>query len=272
MIITFDVGNTSIAICALSGEGKKVHFLEHIKTSLYMEKDGYFLAIKNVLSKRKLFNKDITGTIISSVVPCANEPLGNAIQSITGTNPHIVTIEDETGLGLEKYDRNCLGIDRLVCAAAAVRHYGAPVMIYDLGTASTMSVVDKDYNFIGGAISPGVQLSLDALGDRCAKLPTYKACDIQPGAIIGSDAKECMEIGAMIGTASMIDGMIKRVEKYPGCDEDNLKIVITGGNAPYVFPHIQDDRVVWDPYLIHKGLEYIFELNTQSVCEVTKIC
>ncbi len=261
MILTFDVGNTSIAICGISSEGQKVHFLEHIATALYEKKDGYLLALRNVLSKRKLYNKDITGTIISSVVPGANRPLLDAIYSTTGTKAHTVSIDDETGLKLEKYDKNCLGIDRLVCAAAATRHYGTPVMIYDLGTASTLSVVDKDSYFVGGSISPGVQLSLDALGDRCAKLPNYKACDMPLGSAIGSDAKECMEIGAMIGTASMIDGMMMRVRKSLGCEDDDLKVVITGGNAPFVFPHLMDDRAVWDPYLIHKGLAYIFELN-----------
>ncbi len=272
MILTFDVGNTSIAVCGLTNEGKKVHFKESIATSLYSEKDGYLLSVKKILSKRKIRTGDITGSIMSSVVPCANEALIDAIKSITGAKPHVVSIDDETGLWLERYDKNCLGIDRLVCASAAARHYGTPVMIYDLGTASTLSVVDKNYNFVGGAISPGVQLSLDALGERCARLSNYKACDMPLGSAIGSDAKECMEIGAMIGTASMIDGMIKRVEKNLGCDEGELKVVITGGNAPFVFPHLSDDRAVWDPYLIHKGLEYIFELNAEGMCEVTKIC
>ncbi len=267
MILTFDVGNTSVAVCGLTNEGRKVHFIDFISTSFYLEKEGYLPSVKSILGKRKITRMDISGTVISSVVPDANMPLSEAIRNVTGTSPHIVSISDDTGLDLEKYDKNCLGIDRMVCAAAAARHYGTPVMIYDLGTASTLSVVDADNNFVGGAISPGVQLSLDALGDRCARLPKYKAGNIPEGSVIGSDVKECMEIGAMIGCASMIDGMIERVSENLGCKAGGLNVVITGGNAPYVFPHLKNSRAVWDPYLIHKGMEYIYELNHTSGSE-----
>ena len=256
MILTFDVGNTTIAVCGVY-EGN-ILFKEGFATSLHGLEEGYLPSLKQVLDKNISNPNDISGTIISSVVPDANIMLKNAALSLTGKEPHFVDPADDTGLMIKDYDESCLGIDRLIDCAAAAKYYGAPVCVYDLGTASTLSVVDKEGCFRGGAISAGVQLSLDTLDDRCARLPLFYAKDAKIEAVIGTDVKTCMEIGAVVGCAAMIDGMAARVSGELGCDRGELKVVLTGGNAPFVLPHIMYENVVYDPDLIHKGMEIVW--------------
>lgn len=256
MLLTFDVGNTNITVCGIA-DGEVV-FNNCFATSLYSSDNGYQTALADIFHKNDIDIDKLEGSIISSVVPQADDALRDAAALFTERDPRFVKADDDTGLEILGYDKNCLGIDRLIVASAAAKHYGTPVCVYDLGSASTLSVVDSSGYFRGGAITAGVQLQLDILAKRCARLPHYEARAAEPGAVIGTDVKSCMENGAIIGTAAMIDGMIKRVSRQLNCKEGELKLVLTGGNAPFVLPFIMTQGAVYDPFLIHKGMELIW--------------
>ncbi len=257
MILTFDVGNTQVAVCGVaSGE---IIFRDGFATALYREKDGYLPALEAVLQKNKVEIKNVSGTILSSVVPDADKCLSEAITAACGKEPMMVKADTETGMKVKGYDLSCLGADRLIVAMAAAKSYGYPVCVYDLGTATTLSVVDREGCFVGGAISAGVQLSLDALGERCARLPLLNARSAEPERVIGNDVKTCMESGALIGCAALVDGMVLRTKKELGCSDSELKVVLTGGNAPFVHKHLLTEGVILDTDLIHKGLYYVYK-------------
>lgn len=259
MIITFDVGNTSVAVCGvLNG---KILFRQKCPTTLYAEERGYVPALSQMKDSNHVDEKDIEGSIISSVVTEANEKLKSAVKEVFGSDPYIIDSDSKTGIGINIKDNREVGIDRLADCTAAAHNYGYPVMVYDLGSASTMSVVDKNMDFIGGTINPGVQLSLDVLGQRCSMLPTIKAYEVKIEKTIGDDTVSNLAGGALIGTASMVDGMIGRVAAELGIPEEELTVVMTGGNGPLIHPHLMHKNVILDPELLDKGLMIIYELN-----------
>lgn len=264
MILTFDAGNTSVAVCGVCRGD--VLFKDSVPTGLCHDEDGYLPALTQLFEKNNVLTEKISGTIISSVVPDADNMLKDAAEHLTGKKALVVTSGLKTGITIKGYDEKGLGIDRLVDCVAASRCYGNPAIVYDLGSASTMSIVDAEGAFIGGTISAGVQLGLDVLGDRCGRLPKITAKDaiIPAGsACIGTDTRSCMENGAIIGAAAMIDGMIYRAAREMGYAPEDTTIVLTGGNAQFVYPHLTTKYVICDPDLLPKGLAYIYELNCE---------
>lgn len=267
MILTFDAGNTSVAVCGVS-EGE-ILFKNAFATKLYATTEGYLPALKDIFEKNKIKAENISGTIISSVVPDADNRLKEAVTALTGRSPLMAASGMKTGVQVMGYDVKGLGIDRLVDCVAASRYYGNPVIVYDLGSASTMSVVNDDGAFVGGAISAGVQLSLDVLGEKCARLPGLIARDIAHGmeegdaAAIGSDTVSCMRNGAIIGTAAMIEGMAARAASDLGHQADEVPLVLTGGNGALVYPYLFYPNAIYDPDLLHKGLAIIYDLNRE---------
>ena len=267
MILTFDAGNTSVAVCGVS-EGE-ILFKNAFATKIFATREGYLPALTDIFEKNNITAENISGTIISSVVPDADNRLKEAVSALTGRSPLVVCSGMKTGVSVKGYDEKGLGIDRLVDCVAASRYYGNPVIVYDLGSASTMSVVDSDGAFVGGAISAGVQLSLDVLGEKCAKLPELIARDIAKTPeeadreAIGNDTLSCMRNGAIVGTAAMIEGMAKRAAKDLGRSEDEVPLVLTGGNGALVYPHLFYQNAIYDPDLLHKGLAIIYDLNRE---------
>jgi type III pantothenate kinase len=148
-----------------------------------------------------------------------------------------------------------LGSDRVVDAIAAIHYYSKPVIIFDMGTATTVSVVDDSNNFRGGLIMLGVKSALDALSSKAAQLPAINLEEC--GNIIGKNTIECMQSGSIYGHAAMIDGIIHKLKKQVG---KHPTVIATGGLARLVIPHC-DEKIIYDEYLLLKGLYLLYTKN-----------
>lgn len=252
MILAFDVGNTNITIGCID-YNKKIHFVSRLSTDIYKSEDEYAIDLKNILDLYKINIKDIDGSIISSVVPPLITVHKNAVKKITGKKPIIV--DDKMDLNFKiALDKDVeLGADLIVGAAAAIYEYPKPLIIFDIGTATTVSVIDSSNTFIGGLILPGIKISLEALSNKTSKLPHIDL--INPKNVIGKNSADSMNSGIINGNAAMIDGLIDRIN-----EEINEKatVILTGGLANFVAPHCKKN-IIFDNYLLIKGLLLIYK-------------
>ncbi|MGE4353263.1 MAG: type III pantothenate kinase, partial [Oscillospiraceae bacterium] len=224
MILALDVGNTNIVVgCGDTSESM-------YKGRLTTEKNGtveeYAIRLSAMLGLHHIAIGDIDGSIISTVVPELTNVLTRALEILIGKTPMLVKHTLDTGLTLEIDEPKRLGADLIVGAVAAMNEYPLPLAVFDMGTATTLAVVDKRRCYIGGSIMPGVKTSLNALSGNASQLP-YIDIDA-PESVIGKNTIDCMKSGIVFGTAAMLDGLIDRVEKELG---ETLTVIATGGLA-----------------------------------------
>lgn len=253
MILAIDMGNTNIVIGCVDHE--KTYFVERISTDKKKTALEYAVSFKTVLELYSIDIDKIDGAILSSVVPPLQNVILEAVEKITGIRPQVVGAGVKTGLNIKMDNPKTVGADMIVDAVAAIKEYGAPLIIIDMGTATTMSVIDKDGNYIGGMIAPGVRLSMEALASNAAQL--YRVSLETPKKTIGKNTIDCMQSGLMFGTASMIDGMIDRIEKELGY---STTVVATGGLAKTIVPMCNHEIILEDDLLL-RGLMVIYEKN-----------
>ena len=255
-ILTIDIGNSNIVIgCAVD---HKVEFVERMHTSNTKTDLEYAIDCHMVLELHKIDATQLDGAIISSVVPPLTDKLALAIKKLTGIEPMIVGPGIKTGLNILMDQPSQVGSDLVVASVAAMHDYGAPVIVIDMGTATTMTVVDKNRNFIGGLILPGVQLALQSLENGTAQLPKIhlKA----PEKVIGGNTIDCMQSGLVFGNASAIDGLLDRMMDEMGY---TATVVASGGLAPLIVPHCSH-KIILDDELLLKGLDILFEKNHKN--------
>lgn len=256
MILAIDVGNTNIVIgCIEKGE---ISSIVRISTLAGETEAEYAIKLKQVLEFYGVEPRGFEGAIISSVVPPVTEAVSRAVRDITGLRPMIVGPGMKTGLNLRVDDPGTVAGDLIVGSVAAMSCYGAPVIVLDMGTATTMVVIDKNNCYIGGAIIPGVNLSYAALASGTSLLPTISI--EAPKKAIATDTVNSMRSGAVYGTAAMIDGMIGRMEAELGY---GCKVVATGGIARAIVPHCKRE-IVLDNDLLLKGLWQLYERNKKQ--------
>lgn len=255
MILAVDIGNTHIVLGGVSEE--KILFISRLATEKTKTGDQHGIEIKNVLEFYNIDVKKIKGSIISSVVPPVLNAYKGAIQKITGLNPLIVGPGIKTGLNILMDDPAKTGSDLIVSAIAALNGYKPPIAIIDMGTATTIAVVDENKNYIGGCIIPGVKISLNALSQNAAQLPDISLEN--PKKVIGKNTIECMRSGVINGNASMLDGMIQRIEDELG---QHVTSIATGGIAKYIVPYCNKNIIV-EENLIIKGLSILYNKNLQ---------
>lgn len=244
MILAVDAGNTTISLALFDGD--EITARRKIDTACAGTVPGCTQAILEFLA-----GTVPEDAIISSVVPAADKPLFTSAAHILGHPPVMMSDALPTGIRFDLYDRSNLGSDRIVDLAAAMEMMGAPVMTFDLGTCTTVTVLDPEREILGGMILPGVQLSLDAMYSRTGKLPHLSART--PQELIGSDTTGCMESGAVIGTAAVIDEFIERTQAQLGC---KVPAVLTGGAGRLVLPWCRH-TLRYEPDLLLKGLLHI---------------
>ena len=253
MILAIDIGNTNIVIGCI--DKNKTYFVERLRTDSSKTALEYALDLKNVLELYDITREDLEGSIVASVVPPVSTTIRQAIEKVTGQKPLMVGPGVHTGLNIKVDNPASVGADLIVAAVAAVRDYPAPMIIIDMGTATTMTVVDRNGNYIGGVIIPGLQVSLDSLVNRAAQL-TKISLDV-PKQVIGKNTLECMQSGSLYGTAAMIDGMIDRMETELGYP---ATVVATGGLARFVMPLCKRE-ILLDDGLLLKGLWILYQKN-----------
>lgn len=253
MILALDMGNTNIVVGCIDNE--KVRFTERISTDLKKTELEYAIAIKTVLELYAIDTKEISGAIISSVVPPLDNIVKEAIYKVINKKPMLVGPGLKSGLNLLLDNPKQVGSDLVVDAVATISEYGFPAIIIDMGTATTISVVDKNRNYIGGVILPGIKVSLESLTQGTAKLP--KISLEAPKQAIGRNTVDCMKSGIIYGNAAAIDGMIERIEAELGYQ---ATIIATGGLASVIVRHCKRD-IILDDELLLKGLKIIYDKN-----------
>ena len=256
MILTIDVGNSNIVIGCVREE--EILFEARIRTDATKTSDEYCVDIKNILDIYGVQREAIEGGIIASVVPQVLNSLQTAVKKLTGKTCLVVGPGLKTGLNIRLENPSQTGADLVVGCVAALREHKPPMIIVDMGTATTMVVLDKDGALIGGCICPGVKISMDALTERTALLPGLQLD--QPKKAIGRNTIDCMRSGIMMGTACMLDGMVERMEQELGY---KTTVLATGGIARFVLPMCKTP-VQYDKDLLIKGLAILYRENTKK--------
>lgn len=252
MLLAIDVGNTNIVLGVLDGE--QILHKGRLHTNIKATTDEYAIKLHAFLELHGVLGK-IDGAIVASVVPPLVRPLKKAVRIVTEQNALVVGPGIKTGLSIKIDDPSQLGADMVVGAVAAKEKYPCPIIIFDLGTATTGSVIDKDGNFIGAVITAGVKTSLTSLASGTALLPLIEIS--APKKVIGTNSIDSMRSGAVIGTAAMIDGFIDRFEEELG---NKATVIITGGLGTQVIKNCTHD-IVLSQNLLLDGLRIIYDKN-----------
>ena len=256
MILTIDIGNSNIVLGGV--EGENIVFEARLRTDATKTSDEYCIDLKMILEVYGIKAEEIEGSIIGSVVPQVLNSVQTAIKKLTGKTALVVGPGLKTGLNIRIENPSQTGADLVVGAVAALREHKPPMIIVDMGTATTIMVLDQDGAFIGGAIAPGVKISLDALTDRTALLPGLQLD--QPKKAIGRNTIDCMRSGIMMGAACMLDGMVERMEAELGA---KATVVATGGIARFVIPMCKTP-MIYDKDLLVKGLATLYRENKRD--------
>ena len=256
MILTIDIGNSNIVLGGVRDQ--EIVFEARLRTEVTKTSDQYCVDLKILMEVYGVNNTDIEGTIIASVVPQVLNSMRTAVQKLTGKVPLVVGPGLKTGLNILLENPGQTGADLVVADVAALREHKPPLIVIDMGTATTMSVLDKNGAHIGGCIIPGVKISMDALTDRTALLPGLQLD--QPKRAIGRNTIDAMRSGIMLGTACMLDGMVERMEEELGC---KTTVIATGGIAKFVVP-LCKTPMIYDKDLIIKGLAALYRDNKRK--------
>lgn len=254
MILCVDIGNTNIVIGLFENETSKVSNKWRIHTDANLTSDEYGIKIAQMMSFANLKIEDISGVIISSVVPQLDSMLAIMVEKYFKKSAIFVGPGLKSGIKIKLDNPKQLGADLLVGAVAAVNKYDTPVIVIDMGTATTLTAVNDKKELLGVVIMPGIKTAYSGLFQKASKLEHVKVA--APSSVIGRDTVTSIQSGMVFGMASMIDGMIRKIKKESG----EAKVVITGGEARYILP-LLEEKVIFDDDLLLDGLRYLYYKN-----------
>ena len=253
MLFAVDAGNTNIVLGVFDGPDRLL-FTSRVVTDPLMTGDQYAGIIANILSLYNIPREKITDSIVSTVVPALMQSLPAALKLLFKSEPLVLGRGLKSGLKVRGFSPDALGADLVCGAVGALKKYPAPLIVFDFGTATTVSAIDR-----GGTIIPGIMISLKALSSTAALLK-----DVSPnGSIspISLDTAECMRSGSILSAAYMMDGMIQSFRETLG---EDAFVVATGGLSSLVVPHCKTAGIVRDDTLLLDGLYEIFALNSNN--------
>jgi type III pantothenate kinase len=253
MLLAIDVGNDGIKFGVFNGE-RRIHDWR-IPTRLDSTADELGLAFIQLMREADIDARAIDGAAISSVVPPMNARLADAVRRYFSCEPLLVVPGVKTGLKIRYEDPREVGADRIVAALAAFRKYGGPLIIIDFGTGTTYDAVSREGEYLGGAIAPGVQISIDALVQHGARL--FRVELKPPPSVIGRTTGESLQAGIIYGFVAQVEGMVARLRKELGAD---ARVIATGGMADVIAPETTIIEEV-DDGLMLDGLRLVHELN-----------
>lgn len=259
MVFTIDAGNTNICLGAFEDGSDTVCFSSRIATDPSMTGDQYAGLIRSILSLYGIDRKKVTGSIISTVVPALVPTLSAALKLLFDTSPLVVGKGVESGLKVDGgLSPDLIGADLVCGAVGAMKKYPLPLIIFDFGTATTITAINRDGVFCGGAIIPGVKISLNALSSTAALLQDIDLDSPSNLSPISLDTTTCMTSGILLGSASMMDGMIERFRDSLGSD---ASVIATGGLSGTIVPHCKTPGIILDRELLLHGLLEIYRKN-----------
>ncbi len=253
MILCVDIGNTNIVLGCFDDENIK--FISRISSDKKRMPDQYAVEISNILSLYNVSQSEISGAVIGSVVPSLTEYLRQAVKRLFNIEPMIIDATTKINMNIKLENPLAVGADLVAAAVGAKAKHGFPLIIIDMGTATTLTAIDKNGDFLGGSIIPGLRTSTDALIGNTSLLHgfTFDA----PKNPIGRTTSDALKSGAILGTAAMLDGLCDLYNKQLGA---KAKIVATGGLASKVIPFCKHD-IILDDMILLDGLKEIYEIN-----------
>lgn len=254
MVLTVDIGNSTTNV-GLFGQDGSLAFRSRLATSRNATCDQCAISLMGLFFLYKADIQAVSGAVISSVVPSVTANMRGAVERLTGKTPLVMGPGVKTGLNIKSDIHTQMGSDIVACSVAAIARYPTPLIAIDMGTAVTMSYLQGN-TYEGCVIMPGVRVALEALSERAAELPHIS---IEPPAtIFGHNTVDAMRAGVIYGNASMIDGMIGRLEENSA---PVSTVVATGGTAPIVLKYCKRE-IVYDAELLLRGLYLIYRKNT----------
>lgn len=254
MLLVIDVGNTNIKYGIYDGDTLRVSFRvtsEKKKTS-----DEYGATLINLLSSMHIAVEDVTGIILSSVIPALNYTICHMCEFFFGIKPMVVGPGIKTGLNIKVDNSREVGADRIVNSVSAYKKYGGPCIVIDFGTATTFNVITEKGELIGGVISPGIKGSLDSLVNGTAKLPDVELSF--PGKVVCTDTVTNMQAGLLYGFAGLVERIVGMMKKETGWK--NVKVVATGGLGEFISKEVDCIDIV-DRKLTLEGLKILYDMN-----------
>ena len=254
MLLVFDVGNTNIVLGLYDGDKMIYHW--RAATNELKTADEYAASLGMMFQLDGVTFDMVTDIIISSVVPPVNPALEYLCRRYFHVEPMMVGPGMKTGLNILYDNPRELGADRIVNAVAGITLYGGPLIIIDLGTATTFCAIDEKKRYLGGAVTPGIGISMEALFQRASKLPRI---ELTPASsVICKNTVSAMQSGIYYGAIGQVDGIVRRMKKEMGYKE--IKVIATGGLADLIASQSETIDVI-DPLLTLKGLYILFKKN-----------
>jgi type III pantothenate kinase len=255
MLLAIDIGNTETTIGVFDGEQKKTTF--QMTTSIHRTADEAAVLLLSIMKSRGLEVSDIKEVALCSVVPPLTVIFDNMIKRYFEITPLIVAAGVKTGIRICMDNPKEVGADRIVDAVAAHHLYGGPLIIVDMGTATTFEIVSKNGDYLGGAIAPGMLSSAEALFQRAAMLPRIELTS--PNKVIGTNTIDAMKSGVVYGYVGLVESMVQRMQKELG---GKVKVIATGGFSSLIAKETGViDEVNPDLTLI--GLRLIYRMNRE---------
>ncbi|ARJ39135.1 type III pantothenate kinase [Sporosarcina sp. P21c] len=253
MLLVLDTGNTNIVLGVYEGDQLKHHW--RMETYRHKTEDEYAMQVKALFQHVGISFTDITGIIISSVVPPVMFPLEQMCKKYFNQKPMVVGPGVKTGLNIKYENPREVGADRIVNAVAAIREYGSPLIIVDFGTATTYCYVNEHGEYMGGSIAPGIKISMEALFDRASKLPRVQLA--RPEHVVGKNTVAAMQSGIIFGYVGQVEGIVNRIKEDCAVEPT---VIATGGMADLIASETKVIDIV-DDFLTLKGLHLIYERN-----------
>jgi type III pantothenate kinase len=253
MILAVDIGNTQTVLGLFEADALDAHW--RVSTDATLTADELRVKIGGLLAAEDLRWTDVRRVVVSSVVPALTSAYAEMAEKTTGRAPMVVGPGLKTGLAIRYENPAEIGADRIVNAVAALASYGAPLVVVDFGTATTLDVLAADGAYLGGAIAPGVETSAEALFSRAARLSEV---DLEaPAHVIGTNTRASVQAGLVLGQAAMVDGLVRRAWTEMG---GQTRVVATGGLAPRLAPLCETVTDV-DTDLTLRGLMILYAMN-----------
>ena len=255
MLLAIDIGNTNVKIGIFDGDELKATW--NLATGIHRTSDEYGALMLGLMERKRVSPSKITGVALCSVVPPLLPAFMELCRKYLNTKPLVVEAGVKTGMRIRLDNPREVGSDRVVAAVAAQNLYGKPLIVIDLGTATTFDVVSQEGDYLGGAIAPGIVIATEALYTRTAALPRIRLSS--PEQAIGKNTISAMQSGIIFGYIALIEGMIRRIEQELGV---KAKVIATGGEAQLLVHEIPAIEIV-DPDLTLVGLRLIYEMNKE---------
>lgn len=254
VILTMDIGNGAIVLCCVEQGERRSRFV--LSSSLERTADEYAVLMDLMARSAGVELRQVSGSIMASVVPRLTPVISRAVEQLTGRPPLVVGPGVRSGLNIRMDDPTELGGDMVAAAVAALERYPLPCAVVDMGTATAIGVLDRRGSYVGGLICPGMALSSSSLAEEASQLQDVSL--EAPRRIIGKNTRDSMRSGILYGTAAMLDGLFARIEEELGAP---LQAVITGDGAADVVSLCRHQSVVHDEDLVMRGLWRIYCKN-----------